>query len=139
MKPPRSVGALFFARRRRQNAVATASELLRDRFKLVALNDVAHLVFAEVAELNAAFKTRTHFFHVILEAAQRRNPPVVHWLPFPEHARARGASYATIGHETAGDDASAQFKDLFHLGVSNNGFSMFGLEQTCHRFFDLIE
>src|SRR5258708_16223673 len=124
MYPPRSVGALFIARRRRQSAVATASQLLRDRFKLVALNDVAHLVFAEVAELNAAFKTGTHFFHVILEAAQRRNPAVVHWLLFPEHARARGASYATIGHETAGDDASAQFTDLFHLGMSYDSFSL---------------
>src|SRR6266446_7191088 len=130
MSPPRSVRALFIAYRRRQSAVATASQLLCDRFKLVALNDVPHLVFAEVAELNAAFKTGTHFFHIILEAAQRRNPAVVHRLPFSENTGARGASYATIGHKTAGDDASAQFKDLFHLGVSNNGFSVFGFKQT---------
>src|SRR4029077_3141991 len=76
---------------------------------------------------------------VILEAAQRRNPAVIHWLPFSEDTGTRRASYATIGHETAGDDASAQFEDLFHLGVSNNGFSMFGFKQTSHRFLDLIE
>jgi hypothetical protein len=31
-------------------------EFLGDRFKLVALNNVAHLIFAEIAELDAAFK-----------------------------------------------------------------------------------
>src|SRR5260370_41907087 len=126
------ISAQFFYR-------SILSELRRDRFTLVALNDDASLVCAGVADLNAAFKPGTHFFHVILEAAQRRNPAVVHWLLFPEHARARGASYATIGHETAGDDASAQFKDLFHLGMSYYSFSMFRLEQARHRLFALIE
>ena len=43
-------------------------ESLRDRFKLIALDDVAYLIFAEVAELNSTFQARAHFLHVILKA-----------------------------------------------------------------------
>ena len=34
-----------------------ALQFLRDRFKLIALDDIADLIFAEVAELNPAFQT----------------------------------------------------------------------------------
>src|SRR6266446_3494275 len=57
-------------RPRRQSAVATASQFLCDLLELIALDDIAHLIFVEVAEFDAAFKTRAHFFHVVLETAQ---------------------------------------------------------------------
>src|ERR1700681_3911985 len=81
-------------------------EFLRDLLELIALDDVTYLIFAEVAELDAAFQTGTHFFHVVLESAQRRNPAVVNRLAFPQHASAGDAGHATIGNQTTGDDAS---------------------------------
>src|ERR1700674_205218 len=70
-------------------------EFLRDLLELIALDDVAHLKFAEVAKLDAAFQTGTHFFHVVLESAQRRNPAVVNRLAFPQYASAGDAGDAT--------------------------------------------
>jgi len=46
------------------------SEFLGDSLELIALNDVAHVVFAEIAKLEAAFQTGAHFLHVVLEAAE---------------------------------------------------------------------
>lgn len=45
-----------------------ALQFLRDCFKLIALDHVAYLIFAEVAELNSTFQSRAHFFHIILKA-----------------------------------------------------------------------
>ena len=80
-------------------------QLLRDRLELIALDDVAHLIFVEVAELDAALETDAHFFHVVLETAQRREAAIVNRLAPPQHPRARGARDPAIGDETAGDDA----------------------------------
>src|SRR6266566_4261296 len=85
-------------------------EFLRDRFKLIALDHVAYLIFTEVAELNSAFQTRTHFFYVILEAPQRRKTAVVNRLPFTKHAGTCGAGYPAIGNETPGHNTSAQLE-----------------------------
>ena len=46
-------------------------EFLRDLFELVALDDVADLIFAEIAQLDAALQTGADFLHVVLETAQR--------------------------------------------------------------------
>src|SRR5205814_7711848 len=48
-------------------------------------------------------------------------------------------SYATVSHEAAGNDALAKVEHLLHFGVSDDGFPVFGLEQTSHRFLHLIE
>ena len=117
----------------------TESQFLRDLLELIALDDVAYLIFAEVAELDAAFQTGTHLFHVVLESAQRRNSAVVNRLAFPQYASAGDAGDATIGYETTGDNASAQLENLFHFGVTDDGFSMFGIEQAGHRFFELVD
>ncbi len=103
-------------------------EFLRDRFKLIALDHVAYLIFTEVAELNSAFQTRTHFFYVILEAPQRRKPAVVNRLPFTKHAGTRDAGHPAIGHETPGHNTSAQLEHLFHFGVTDYRFPMLGFE-----------
>jgi len=47
---------------------------------LVTLDYVAHLVFAEIAQLDAAFQTRADFFDVILETSQRRKAAIVNRL-----------------------------------------------------------
>src|SRR5918996_1014177 len=103
-------------------------EFLRDRFKLVALDHIAHLIFTEIAELNSAFHTRTHFLYIILEAAQRRNPAVVNRLAFTKHAGTRCAGDPAISNKTAGHNASTQLKYLFDLGMANDRFSVFRLE-----------
>src|SRR3984893_19153313 len=83
-------------------------EFLRDLLELIALDDVAYLIFAEVTELDAAFQTGTHFFHVVLESAQRRNSAVVNRLAFSQYASACDAGDATTGYETTGKNPSAQ-------------------------------
>ena len=85
---------------------STASQLLRDRLELIALDDVAHLIFVEVAELDAALETDAHFFHVVLETAQRGEAAIVNRLAPSQHPRARGARDPAIGDEAAGDNAA---------------------------------
>ena len=46
--------------------VCGALELLLDFFECVALNDVSHLVFFEVTELDAALLTLTDFLDLFL-------------------------------------------------------------------------
>ena len=103
-------------------------EFLRDRFKLIALDHIAHLIFTEVAELNSTFQTRTHFLYIILEAPQRRNPAVVDWLPFPKHTGTCGTGHPTIRNEATCDNAPAQLEYLFDLGMANDRFPVFGFE-----------
>ena len=47
------------------------SQFLRDLLELVALDDVAYLIFVEVAQLDPALQADAHFLQVILETAQR--------------------------------------------------------------------
>src|SRR3954447_21900336 len=91
------------------------SEFLRDGLELIALDDVAHLIFAKVAQLDSAFETDADFLHVVLETAQSRKASVVDRLAFPQNAGARGPGDPAIGNETAGDDSLAQLEDLLHF------------------------
>src|SRR5262249_38196262 len=113
-------------------------QFLRDSFKLIALDHVAYLIFAEITKLYAAFQPGTHFLYIILETAQRRDPAVINRLPFAKHAGSRRPRYATISYQTAGDNAFAELEDLLYFGVSDDRFPVFRLQQTGHRFFDLI-
>ena len=85
----------------------TTSQFLGDLFELVTLDHIAHLIFAEVAQLDSAFQTGTDFFHVILETAQCRNPAIVNRLALSQDASACRTSNPSIGHEAASDDTSA--------------------------------
>ena len=58
-------------------------QFLRDLLEHVALDDVAHLIFAKVSQLNSAFEPGAHFFHVVLEPAQSREPAIVNRLAAP--------------------------------------------------------
>ena len=60
-------------------------------FELVALDDVADLIFAEIAELDAAFEPDADFLHVVLETAQGGKTAIVNRLA-SRAARARGRS-----------------------------------------------
>src|SRR5438034_1029045 len=114
------------------------SQFLRESFKLIALDHVAYLIFAEIAELDSAFQSGTHFLYIVLETAQRRKPAVINRLPFTEHAGPSHASYATVSHEAAGNDALAKVEHLLHFGVSDDGFPVFGLEQTSHPILPAV-
>src|SRR6266513_1387372 len=94
--------------------------------ELITLDHVAHLIFAEVAQLDSTFQTRTDFFHVVLETAQRRNPAVVNWLALSQNASAPGARDPAIGHEATSDDASAQLENLFDLRVTDGRIARTG-------------
>ena len=60
-------------------------------------------------------------------------------MALSQNTRARRPSNPAIGHEATGDDASAQLEYLFHLGVSNDGFAQFRIQQAGHGVFDLVE
>src|SRR5690242_85446 len=117
----------------------TTSQFLGDLFELIALDHIAHLIFAEISQLNSAFQTGTDFFDVVLETAKRRNPAVVNRLSSSQNASPPGACNPAIGHETTSNDASAQLENLFNLRVSNNGFAQLRFKQTGHGVFDLIK
>src|SRR5262245_41311026 len=108
----------------------TTSQFLGDLLELIALDHVAYLIFAEVAQLDSAFQTGSDFFDVVLETAKRRNPAIVNRLSFSQNASAPSAGNPAIGHEATRDDASAQLENLFDLRVSNHGFPQLRFQQT---------
>ena len=48
----------------------SGSELLRELFEGVTLDNVAWLVVVEVAQFNAAFESRADFFDIVLESSE---------------------------------------------------------------------
>ena len=74
-------------------------------FELVALDDVADLIFVEVAELDAALEADADFLHIVLETAQRGEAAIVNRLAPAQDPRPRGAADPAIGDQAAGDDA----------------------------------
>src|SRR5205814_1579849 len=120
-------------------ALSFPSKFLNHRFELVALDDVADEIFAEIAELDSAFQTGADFFHIVLKTAERRKSAVVNRLTFTNDTRATRASDSTVGNQTARDDAFAQLEDLFHFGVTEDRFTEFRIEQSGHRVPHLIE
>ena len=79
-------------------------------FELIALDDVADLIFAEVAELDAALEADADFLHVVLETAQGREPAIVNRLAPAQDPRPGGAADPPISDQAAGDDPSAQLE-----------------------------
>src|ERR1041384_491726 len=79
-------------------------KFLRNRFELVTFYNVADLIFAEVAQLDAAFQPGPHFLHVILEAAQCRDAAIVNRLAFAHDPGARRAGDSPVGNQTTGHD-----------------------------------
>src|SRR5437867_5590550 len=121
------------------SAAADALQFLGYLFELITLDDVAYLVFAEVAQLDSAFQTRAHFFHVVLETPQRRNAAIIDRLALSQDTSARRTGDAAIGDKTTRNYAFAQLENLFDLGVSDRGFAQLGFKQSCHGILDLIE
>src|SRR5713226_6121089 len=95
-----------------------ALQFLRDGLELIALDDVAYLIFVEVAQLDAALEADANFFHVVLETAQSREPAIVNRLALSQDSRPRRPRDPAIGDEASGHDSFAQFENLFHLGVA---------------------
>src|SRR5215471_2371935 len=121
------------------SVAADGLQFLGDLLELITLDYVTHLIFAKIAQLDSAFEAGTDFLYVVLETAQRRNPAVINRLALSQDASARSARDAAIGHEATSDNASAQLENLFHLRVSDYGFTQLRFEQTGHGIFDLIE
>src|SRR5438270_2767727 len=46
------------------------SEFLGHSLELIAFDDIAHLVFTEIAKLDTAFQSGADLFHVVLETAE---------------------------------------------------------------------
>src|SRR5438093_13276193 len=83
-----------------------ALQFLGYLFELITLDDVAYLVFAEVAQLDSAFQTRPHFFHVVLETPQRRNAAIIHRLSLSQDTSDRRTVDAAFGDNTTSNNAS---------------------------------
>src|SRR3954447_13816326 len=92
------------------------SEFLRDGLELIALDDIAHLIFAKVAQLDSAFETDADFFHVVLKTAEGGKAAVVDRLTFPQNTSTRRPGNPPVGDEAARHDALAQLEDLLHFG-----------------------
>src|SRR5215467_12146734 len=75
----------------------TGLQFLRDLLEHVALDDVAHLIFAKISQFNPAFEAGTHFFHIVLKPAQSREAAIVNWLAPPQHPRPCRAGNPPIG------------------------------------------
>src|SRR5436190_12518836 len=73
----------IFCSPQRPGTMARLLQFLRELFEHVALDDVTHLIFAKISQLNSAFEPGAHFFHVVLEPAQSREPAIVNWLAAP--------------------------------------------------------
>src|ERR1700759_771991 len=87
-------------------------QLLSPFLEIVTLNDVAHFKFGKVAKFDATFDTHSHFFHVILESAQRRYSSIVNRLSATQNPGATCANNPPVGHEAAGDSTLGEVKNL---------------------------
>src|SRR5437016_8292174 len=76
---PALSGRLFYSARRprKRSGWLHCSQFLRHLLKLVTLDDVAHLVFGKISQLDAAFEAGPNFLHIVLEAAQSSHAPIV--------------------------------------------------------------
>ena len=61
-------------------------QLLRHFLEVVALNNIADFVLRKISKFYTAFNPGSHFFHVVLETAQRGDSPVVDWLSTAQDA-----------------------------------------------------
>src|SRR5438270_404366 len=104
------------------------SKFLGHSLELIAFDDIAHLVFTEIAKLNTAFQSGADLFHVILETAERRKSAVVNRLTFSNYPRASGPRNSAVRDQTTCHDAFAQLEDLFHFGVTENRFAELRIE-----------
>ena len=99
---------------------------------MIALDDIANLIFAEVTEFYATLQADADFLHIVLKTAQGGDPAIVDRLTPAQDTRPGGAADPSITDQAAGDDPAAQLKDLFHFGVADNGLAMLGIEQAGH-------
>src|SRR2546423_2872615 len=120
-------------------ALSFPSKFLRHGFELIALDHVANVVFIEVPELDTTFQTRPDFFHIVLKTAERGKSAVINRLTLSDHPGAAVASNSPVCDQTAGDDSSAEFENLFHFGMAQDGFAEFRIEQSGHRVFHLVD
>src|SRR6516165_9234578 len=115
------------------------SQLLRNLFEVVTLNDIADLVLREIAELDSAFDTGTNLFDVVLKSPQRGDAAIVNGLPFSEHAGARSPGDSAVRHIASRNGASRKLEDLLDLGMPDYSFPNLGIKQPDHRFLHLID
>ena len=83
------------------------TQFLRDLLEHVALDDVAHLVFAKISQLDSAFEARADLFYVVLESAQRREPAIINRLTPSQDPSSSCSCDATIGDEASRHDPFA--------------------------------
>ena len=101
---------------------------MRHLLELVALDDVADLILAEVAKLDAALETAAHFLHVILKTAQSRKPAIINRLTPTQNPRPRSAADPAVDNKSAGDNAATELENLFHFCMTNDRFAMLRFE-----------
>ena len=123
----------------RPSEIADRLQLLGNLFEVIALDDVAGLVFVEIAELDAALEAVADFLHVVLETAQRGEAAIVNGLAAAQHAGAGGAGDAAIGDEAAGDLALGEIEHLLDLGMADDALAHLRVEQAGHGFLHLVD
>src|SRR5690349_23025646 len=87
----------------RRRSRLSSAERPRDLLDAIRLDQVAHFDVVEVLDSHAALEALADLAHVVLEALQRRQRPVVHLDAVADHADAAGARNHAAAHEAAGD------------------------------------
>src|SRR5690349_24061419 len=104
------------------SATTTASLALRAALRVQGAGDFLHAVgfdqvpdlyVVEVLDTDAALEALPHLAHVVLEALERRQRPVVHRDAVADHPHLPGARNDPVPHEGAGD--GADLRDLEDL------------------------
>src|SRR5258705_2510446 len=125
--------------------VALSHQKLRRRHLLSLhrehLDGIAHLDVVVALEADAALEARLHLAHVVLEAAQRGDLPLVHHDVVAKEAGGRlaGARDASLGDHAAGNRTNLRdLEDLADFRPAHPHFLVRRLEEALHAFLDLF-
>jgi len=115
------------------------SQGLRDLLERVALDDVAFLIFVELAEADAALVAVPDFLDLVLEAAQGRHLAVEHRHAAADDAGVGLAVDLAVGDVGTAGLAAGKLEHLADLGVADDLLAGDRVEQPEHGLADLVD
>ena len=112
---------------------------MRVFLELVALDDVAFLVFVKLAETDSAFEVGADLLDLVLESAERGHPAIEDLDAAADHAGVGLAVDAAVRDERASHPAPVEFENLPDLCVADDGLAGERLQQAQHRLAHLVD
>src|SRR5919109_504534 len=114
--------------------LALRGELFGDLLAHKRLDDITTLNVGEALQPDAAFVATAHFVHILLEAAERGNTPLIHHDIVAQQSALGVAGDGPLGDVAASDDADAwDMIELAHLGTAHDMLGHLRLQQTFER------